>query len=181
MEYLERPVGSVEKYKGIIVRVRLDDAELYTGKVVKREVVEHPGGVTILPVDEDGSCYMVRQFRYPFSRMMLEAPAGKLEYGEDHRECAVRELSEETGFTADELVYLGGCCTSPGFSTEVLHIYLAMGLHAGECHPDQDEFLNVEKIPLSQLSRMVMDGEIDDAKTIVAVLKAEKYLAERKK
>ena len=181
MEYLERPVGSVEKYKGIIVRVRLDDAELYTGKVVKREVVEHPGGVTILPVDEDGSCYMVRQFRYPFSRMMLEAPAGKLEYGEDHRECAVRELSEETGFTADELVYLGGCCTSPGFSTEVLHIYLALGLHAGECHPDPDEFLNVEKIPLSQLSRMVMDGEIDDAKTIVAVLKAEKYLAERKK
>ncbi|MGM9586780.1 MAG: NUDIX hydrolase [Candidatus Limivicinus sp.] len=181
MEYLERPVGSVEKYKGIIVRVRLDDAELYTGKVVKREVVEHPGGVTILPVDEEGSCYMVRQFRYPFGRMMLEAPAGKLEYGEDHRECAVRELSEETGFTADELVYLGGCCTSPGFSTEVLHIYLALGLHAGECHPDQDEFLNVEKIPLSELSRMVMDGEIDDAKTIVAVLKAEKYLAERKK
>ena len=181
MEYIERPVGSVEKYKGIIVRVRLDDAELYTGKVVKREVVEHPGGVTILPVDEEGNCTMVRQFRYPFGRMMLEAPAGKLEYGEDHRECAVRELSEETGFTADELVYLGGCCTSPGFSTEVLHIYLALGLHAGECHPDQDEFLNVEKIPLSQLSRMVMDGEIDDAKTIVAVLKAEKDLAERKK
>ena len=179
MEYIERPVGSVEKYKGIIVRVRLDDAELYTGKVVKREVVEHPGGVTILPVDEDGSCYMVRQFRYPFGRMMLEAPAGKLEYGEDHRECAVRELSEETGFTADELVYLGGCCTSPGFSTEVLHIYLALGLHAGECHPDQDEFLNVEKIPLSELSRMVMAGEIDDAKTIVAVLKAEKYLSGR--
>ena len=179
MEYLERPVGSVEKYKGIIVRVRLDDAELYTGKVVKREVVEHPGGVTILPVDEEGSCYMVRQFRYPFGRMMLEAPAGKLEYGEDHRDCAVRELSEETGFTADELVYLGGCCTSPGFSTEVLHIYLALGLHAGECHPDQDEFLNVEKIPLSELSRMVMAGEIDDAKTIVAVLKAERYLSGR--
>ena len=181
MDYTERPVGSVEKYKGVIVRVRLDDAELCNGKVVKREVVEHPGGVTILPVDEEGNCTMVRQFRYPFGRMMLEAPAGKLEYGEDHRECAVRELSEETGFTADELVYLGGCCTSPGFSTEVLHIYLALGLHAGECHPDQDEFLNVEKIPLSQLSRMVMDGEIDDAKTIVAVLKAEKYLAERKK
>ena len=179
MDYTERPVGSVEKYKGIIVRVRLDDAELYTGKVVKREVVEHPGGVTILPVDEEGNCTMVRQFRYPFGRVMLEAPAGKLEYGEDHRECAVRELSEETGFTADELVYLGGCCTSPGFSTEVLHIYLALGLHAGESHPDQDEFLNVEKIPLHTLARMVMDGEIDDAKTIVAVLKAEEYLSKR--
>ena len=179
MEYIERPVGSVEKYKGIIVRVRLDDAELYTGKVVKREVVEHPGGVTILPVDNEGNCYMVRQFRYPFGRMMLEAPAGKLEYGEDHRECAVRELSEETGFTADKLVYMGACCTSPGFSTEVLHIYLALGLHAGESHPDQDEFLNVEKHSLDELSKMVMNGEIDDGKTIVAVLKAEKYLSSR--
>ena len=140
-------------------------------------MVEHPGGVTILPVDEEGSCYMVRQFRYPFGRMMLEAPAGKLEYGEDPRDCAVRELSEETGFTADELIDLGRCCTSPGFSSEVLHIYLALGLHPGDCHPDQDEFLNVEKIPLHELSRMVMDGEIDDAKTIVAVLKAEKYLS----
>ena len=177
MDYTERPVGSVEKYKGVIVRVRLDDAELCNGKVVKREVVEHPGGVTILPVDEEGNCAMVRQFRYPFGRMMLEAPAGKLEYGEDPRDCAVRELSEETGFTADELIDLGRCCTSPGFSSEVLHIYLALGLHPGDCHPDQDEFLNVEKIPLHELSRMVMDGEIDDAKTIVAVLKAEKYLS----
>ena len=177
MDYTERPVGSVEKYKGIIVRVRLDDAELYTGKVVKREVVEHPGSVTILPVDEEGNCTMVRQFRYPFGRMMLEAPAGKLEYGEDPRDCAVRELSEETGFTADELIDLGRCCTSPGFSTEVLHIYLALGLHAGESHPDQDEFLNVEKIPLHTLSRMVMDGEIDDAKTSGAVRRAEKYLS----
>ena len=124
---------------------------------------------------------MVRQFRYPFGRMMLEAPAGKLEYGEDPKEAAVRELSEETGFAADELVYLGRCCTSPGFSTEVLHIYLALGLHPGDCHPDQDEFLNVEKIPLQELSRLVMDGEIDDGKTIVAVLKAEKYLAAREK
>ena len=122
---------------------------------------------------------MVRQFRYPFQRMMLEAPAGKLEYGEDPRDCAVRELSEETGFSADEMIYLGACCTSPGFSTEVLHIYLALGLHAGESHPDEDEFLDVEKHSLTELSEKVMSGEIDDGKTIVAVLKTEKYLKQR--
>ena len=112
---------------------------------------------------------------------MLEAPAGKLEYGEDHRECAVRELSEETGFSADELIYLGGFYTSPGFSSELLHIYLALGLHAGESHLDEGEFLNVEKIPLQQLSDMVMANEIEDAKTIIAILKAEKVLKERAK
>lgn len=179
MEYLEKRLSGETKYTGVIVNVRLDKAELVNGDIVKREVVEHPGGVTILPVDADGNCYMVRQFRYPFGRMMLEAPAGKLEKGENHRECAVRELSEETGLSADEIIYMGACCTSPGFSTEVLHIYLALGLHSGESHPDEDEFLDVEKHSLKELSEMVMSGEIDDGKTIVAVLKAEKYLKER--
>lgn len=181
MDCTEKRIDGEIKYKGVIVSVRLDRAELINGKIVKREVVEHPGGVTVLPVDENGVCTMVRQFRYPFGRMILEAPAGKLEPGEDPKESAVRELSEETGYTADEWVDLGACCTSPGFSSEVLHIYLALGLHAGKSHPDEDEFLNTEKIPLSELSRMVMAGEIDDAKTIVAVLKAEKYLKNREK
>ncbi len=176
MEYFEKQIRSEEKYKGIIVRVRLDDAELHTGKIVRREVVEHPGGVTILPVDDDGFCYMVRQFRYPFGKMILEAPAGKLEAGEDPLECAARELSEETGFAADRMIDLGCCYTSPGISSEILHIYLALGLKAGSQHPDQDEYLNLEKIPLSKLSDMVMHNEIEDAKTAIAVLKAEKLL-----
>ena len=176
MDCTEKRLDGEYKYKGVIVNVRLDNAELCDGRHVKREVVEHPGGVTILPVDVDGSCYMVRQFRYPFGRMMLEAPAGKLEYGEAHRPCAERELSEETGLTADELIYMGAYCTSPGISTEVLHIYLALGLHQGESHPDPGEFLNVEKISLARLSEMVMNNEIEDGKTIAAVLKAEKYL-----
>ena len=108
--------------------------------------------------------------------MILEAPAGKLERGEDPLACAARELSEETGFQADKLIDFGRCFTSPGYSTEVLYIYLALGLHAGESHPDQDEYLNVEKIPLKTLSEMVMNNEISDGKTVIAILKAEKYL-----
>ena len=179
MDYTEQRVDGEIKYKGVIVTVRLDSAKLHNGKIVKREVVEHPGGVTILPVDGDGNCYMVRQFRYPFGHMMLEAPAGKLEYGEDHRDCALRELSEETGFTADELVYLGACCTSPGFSTEVLHIYLALGLHQHEAHPDAGEYLNVERHPLKELVEQCMRGELEDGKTNIAVLKAARVLEER--
>ena len=181
MDCTEKRIDGEVKYKGVIVTVKLDRAELPNGKIVRREVVEHPGGVTVLPVDENGICTMVRQFRYPFGRLMLEAPAGKLEPGEDPFESAVRELSEETGYAADRWVDLGACCTSPGFSSEVLHVYLALDLHAGVSHPDEDEFLNTEKIPLSELSRMVMANEIDDAKTIVAVLKAEKYLQDHPK
>ena len=176
MGYFEKTLDTELKYSGIIVNVRMDTAELCDGSKTKREVVEHPGGVTVLPVDENGVCYMVRQFRYPMGRMMLEAPAGKLEKNEEHYDCAVRELSEETGLTADKFVYLGGFCTSPGFSTEVLHIYLALGLHPGKSHPDEGEFLNVEKHALSELTDMVMRNEIDDGKTIIAVLKAAKYL-----
>ena len=180
MDYVEKRIDGEVKYRGVIVNVRLDRAELDNGAVVRREVVEHPGGVTVLPVDGDGFCYMVRQFRYPMGRMMLEAPAGKLEHDEDHRLSAERELSEETGLSADRLVYMGSLCTSPGISSEVLHMYLGLGLHAGESHPDENELLNVEKISLSELSEMVMRNEIDDAKTALIVLKAEKYLKDHK-
>lgn len=176
----EKTIEKNTVYEGVIVNVRRDKAELVNGNVVGREVVEHPGGVTVIPVEPDGTVWCVRQFRYPFGREMLEVPAGKLERGEDPFDCAVRELSEETGLTADEFVYLGPCCTSPGFSTEVLHIYLALGLHQGAMHLDPDEFLNVEKYGLEELTDRVMSGEIDDAKTIIAVLKAKRYLEDRK-
>lgn len=172
----EKKIDGETLYKGIIVDVSMDHAELINGDIVRREVVHHPGGVTIIPVEEDGTVWCVRQFRYPMQREMLEVPAGKLEYGEKPLPAAERELSEETGLTAGRMVYLGACCTSPGFSTEVLHIYLALELRRGEAHPDEDEFLNVEKHSLETLTDMVMAGEIDDAKTIIAVLKARRFL-----
>ena len=176
LKCIEKRLDGEVKYSGVIVKVRVDHAELENGKIVRREVVEHPGGVGILPVDDEGNCYMVRQYRYPFSRQLLEIPAGKLEYGEDPLECAVRELSEETGFSADEMIPLGRCLTSPGFSSEVLHIYLARGLRAGKSHLDENEFLNVEKHPLAELAAMAENNEIEDAKTLIAVLKAERLI-----
>ena len=172
----EKKIDGKTLYEGVIVNVRLDRAELVNGDVVRREVVEHPGGVTVIPVEEDGTVWCVRQFRYPFQREMLEVPAGKLEIGEKPLPAAVRELSEETGLEAGRMIYLGACCTSPGFSTEVLHIYLALELKHGDAHPDEDEFLNVEKHSLETLTEMVMSGEIDDAKTIIAVLKSRRFL-----
>ncbi len=104
MELTEKQVSSELKYKGVIVDVYLGQGgALRWGRSTRREVVKHPGGVTVLPVDSDGMCYMVRQYRYPAGKTLLETPAGKLEYGEEHLSCAVRELSEETGFSADEL------------------------------------------------------------------------------
>lgn len=180
MELIETKVSSELKYSGVIVDVTLDDARLVDGSMAKREVVHHPGGVGILPVDENGICYMVRQYRYPMGESVLEIPAGKLDRGEGHFNCAVRELSEETGFTADNYIYLGCFFPSPGYADEKIHVYLATGLHAGESHLDEGEFLNVEKISLDELVQMVMDGRLVDAKTVIGVLKAKLYLDSEK-
>ena len=176
MELLEKTLESQIIFQGVIVTVRKDKAELINGQVVGREVVEHPGGVVILPLHEDGTVDIVRQFRYPFGKVVTELPAGKLEYGEDHRLAALREVQEEVGVIPGELTYLGCLYVSPGFSTEVLHMYLARDLRQGECHPDEDEFLEGERIPFDTLFRLVMEGTITDAKTVALVLKTKEYL-----
>lgn len=176
MELWEKTVASETLFEGRIVTLKLDKAELPNGRLAGREVVEHPGGVAILPLFDDGTVSIVRQFRYPFQEVVTELPAGKLEKGEDHRPAALRELEEEVGVTCGKLTYLGCLYASPGFSTEVLHMYLAQDLTQGACHPDDDEFLEVERVPFSQLADQVMSGEIVDAKTVALVLKVKQLL-----
>ncbi|MCQ2516315.1 MAG: NUDIX hydrolase [Saccharofermentans sp.] len=146
------------------------------GRLAKREIVKHNGGACILPVDDELNCYMVRQFRSPFECIMLEAPAGKLEIGEDPKVCAIRELHEETGFEAADVVDLGCMVASPGYDSEVIGLYMATGLKQLGQKLDDGEFLNVEKIPLKELLLMVETGEIRDAKTQLCILKAARRL-----
>lgn len=176
MALTERKIRTISCYQGVIVNTRLDSAELPNGTMALREVVEHPGGVTVIPVEDDGTVWCVRQFRYPFAQELLEVPAGKLERGEQPLDCAVRELSEETGLTADEMIYLGPHYSSPGYLQEVLHIYLARGLHPGKAHLDEGEFLNVEKHALDELVSLALAGQLPDSKTNIAVLKAKLLL-----
>lgn len=175
MELMEKTVEKHIIFEGKIIRVRRDKAELINGRIATREVVEHPGGVAILPLHDDGTVTVVRQFRYPFMAPVLELPAGKLEWGEAHLSCAQRELEEEVGMRGN-LTYLGHLYSSPGFSTEVLHMYLAQNLTQGDCHPDEDEFLEVERLDFDRLVSDIMGGEIVDAKTVALVLKAKQFL-----
>jgi ADP-ribose pyrophosphatase len=176
MELREETVDSQVVYRGVIVNVRLDTARLVNGRLARREVVEHPGGVAVLPLHEDGTVSVVRQFRYPFMQVVTELPAGKLERGEDPRLAALRELEEEVGLQTGEMIDLGVLYTSPGFSSEVLHMYLARDLRQVDAHPDEDEFLQGERVPLADLLEQVMDGTIVDAKTVALVLKAARFL-----
>ena len=176
MDLTERTLTSETKFQGKIVTVLVDQAELPNGNQAVREVVLHPGGVAILPLDEDGTVTLVQQYRYPFHRILLELPAGKLDGDEDHRLAAARELSEETGLEAGELTYLGCILASPGFCDEKLHMYLARNLRRSKSHPDDDEFLNVVAMPFEELCRQVMDGTIEDAKTVATVLKTKVLL-----
>lgn len=176
MDLAERTVESKTIFEGKIVKLTVDQARLPDGGMAVREVVYHPGGVAILPLDEKNQVTLVRQYRYPIGRELLELPAGKLDADEEHRPAAVRELSEETGLEAKELTYLGCLLASPGFCNESLHMYLARGLTQREQHLDQDEFLNVVIMPFDELARQVMDGTITDAKTVATVLKVKVLL-----
>lgn len=159
-------------FKGKVIKLRLDTAELPNGKTAKREIVEHNGGVCVAAITENDELLMVRQFRYPYNEIILELPAGKRDsLTEDPLECGKRELKEETGATAEEYISLGELYPTPGYCGEVIWLYAAKNLSYGELDPDDDEFLSVEKIPFDTAIQMVMNGEIKDAKTQTAILK----------
>lgn len=164
-------------YEGRVIDVYRDEVELPNGEPAIREYVAHRGGAAILPIDEDGNVYLVRQFRYPYRTELLEIPAGKLEAGEDASEAARRELEEETGWICDNLRPYGVLYPSPGYTNEHLYIYLAEDLKKGHVHLDADEFVNVEVLPFDEVVRMVTDNTITDAKTCYAVLR---YLADHR-
>lgn len=176
MKLRETTTESETLFRGKIVTLKKDMALLPNGKSAVREVVEHPGGVCVLPLEEDGTVWTVKQWRYPFAQVVEELPAGKLDGPEAHEEGARRELSEEIGCEAGELTYLGAILMSPGFCTEVLHMYLARDLRHGAQHPDEDEFLELCRTPFSQLLERAMNGELQDAKTVALLLKVNELL-----
>lgn len=173
MELFEKTLEKEYKYEGRILNLRVDKAQLPNGKECTREVVEHNGGVTVAALTDEDELLFVRQFRYPYSEVVLELPAGKLEKDEDPFKAGVRELREETGATAAKYIDLGKFYPSPGYCGEVIHLYGAMGLTFTEQDLDADEFLNVERIPLSKAVEMVLNNEIPDGKTQAAVLKLQ--------
>ena len=167
----EKTISEKEIYKGRVVHLTCDDVELENGYKTLREVIHHPGGVCIVALDEDENVYFVKQFRYPFKTALMEVPAGKLEYGEDHLECGKRELKEEIGATAEKMTYLGCIYPTVAYDTEIIHMYMAEGLDFGEQHLDEGEFLDVTKMPLEEAYKMVMENKLPDAKTTAAILK----------
>ena len=180
MDLTEKKLSSRQIFDGVVVKLFVDEVELPNGEKSVREIVRHPGAVSVVPVDNDGNVIMVRQYRYAFGQVLLEIPAGKLEKGEEPLPAAMRELEEETGTVAGKMEYLGELYTTVAIFDEKIHMYLATDLTYKDAHPDQDEFLEVKKVPLDTLVKMVMNGEIKDSKTQVAILKADKILKERR-
>ncbi len=161
-------------YNGKILNLRKDTALLPNGKTAYREIVEHNGGVCVAALTDNDELIFVKQFRYPYMEEILELPAGKRDSKqEDPLACGIRELKEETGATAEKMIFMGELYPTPGYCEEIIWLYLATGLSYGEQDTDEDEFLEVEKIPLEKAVEMVLSGEIKDAKTQILVLKVK--------
>lgn len=174
MNFEEKTINSKVVYEGRIITVHVDDVELPDGSRAKREIVEHSGGVCVAALTDNDEILFVRQFRYPYKKELLELPAGKLEKGENPLEAGIRELEEECGVIAEKVFSLGTVYPTVAYCSEIIYLYAATGLRRTEQHLDMGEFLSVEKKPLDEAVRMVMNGEICDSKTVALVLKIAK-------
>ena len=176
----EKQISREEIFHGVALHVVRDEILLPDGTKSVREISLHNGAAAVIPILDDGRVIMERQFRYAHGRVMLEIPAGKLDTpNEPPLEGAKRELYEETGAVADKYTYLGSIAPSPALINEVIHIFMAENITLGESHLDKGEFLDVEYFTLDELFDMVMNGEITDAKTQIAILKAREILKNR--
>lgn len=168
---VEKKISSEQVFDGVLLHVLKDEVELPNGHKATREWIKHPGAASVIPLLPDNQIILVKQFRYPVGQVTLEVPAGKLDIaGEDPLECAERELSEETGYTAKKFWKLTTIATTVGFSNEIIHLYAAKDLTAGKNHPDEDEFINTVKIPLTAALHLVETGKIIDSKSIISIL-----------
>ena len=174
MDLREKTIDTKEIYKGRVISLSVDTVITPGGNEATRELVHHPGGVAVVAIDNDDMIYLVRQYRIPYDDILLEIPAGKLDSKEENpKDAAARELSEETGLVAKEIKHIGDFYPSVGFLDENLRLFVATGLSEGQTHPDEDEYLDVVKMPFDEAVKLVIDGTIKDGKTIAGILKAK--------
>jgi ADP-ribose pyrophosphatase len=171
MQLFEQTVSENIVYKGKKFNFCSDEVLLENGQPAKRDYINHPGGVAIVALNEKNEIALVRQFRYPYREVVIEIPAGTLEKGEEPFDCAVRELKEETGLSAQKTEFLGNFYPSPGYSNEMMYLYLSTGLSAGSQKLDDDEFIVPMFVPLEKALEMVLNGEIKDGKTMYAIFR----------
>ena len=175
-ELYEKIIKTDTMFEGRVFKVEVSEVELPDGQKSTREIIRHNGGAAIVAIDENKNIFLVKQYRIATGQEMLEIPAGKLEIGEDPLECAKRELEEETGMKAGEIKHLFSMYATPGYCAEKLHIYFTKGLKSGQIHRDEEEFLHVIKVPFDIAYKMVMNGQIFDAKTIAGILAAKELI-----
>lgn len=174
---VERRTGGGTLLQGNFLEVRRDDVVLPDGRAASREYIVHPGAVAVVPLLDDGRIVLLRQYRYPLQRVLLEIPAGKVDAGESTAVCALRELREETGYTAREWAYAGILHNAAAYSTEGIEIWFARGLLAGPQQLDEGEFVELAVHSPAELDAFAADGTLTDAKTLIALLWLQRWLA----
>lgn len=180
MKLTEKTLKRTDKFVGKIITVHTDDIELENGQPAYREVVDHPGGVSVVALTENDEIFLVRQFRYPYGKILREIPAGKLERGEDPFEAVKREQLEETGTKSENYIWLGEVYPTPGYCGEIIRLWAARVSSYGDMDLDEDEFLEVDRVPIEEALKMVMNNEIEDSKTQIGILKTWQLLKEGK-